>query len=278
MTLADQIFELIKKTSSTLPKDVKQVLKGNRSLSHIFEIIQETLEISVKDSLPICQDTGFPYFYLKLPLKKAPLIENIEEAIADALKKATEKGILRPNSVDPISNINYGNNLGEHLPYIDYHFTQEDKITCYLLLKGGGSENASGQYSLPLSEIKAGRDKKGIINTVLFHLQKIQGQGCAPGIIGIGIGGDRALSMKLAKNQLFRNLDDSAADPALSELEKEILSKANQLEIGPMGLGGKPTLLAVKAAKAARHPASFFVSISYLCWVARRGECILSIN
>ncbi|HCL57708.1 MAG TPA: fumarate hydratase [Spirochaetia bacterium] len=279
MNLKNQFLNLIQKTSTTLPKDIKDfflqpVFKENA----IFEIFRKTLSLSRKKNVPICQDTGFPYFVIELPVKEAHLKPKIEKAVYLALLEATQKGILRPNTVDPISNKNYGTNLGPDLPYIDWEIKNKGFVQAKLLLKGGGSENASGQYSLPLSEIQAGRDKEGIVKTVLFHLQKIQGQGCSPGIIGIGIGGDRSLSMKTAKKQLFRKINDFHSDPEIALLEKEILDKANQLEIGPMGLGGTPTLMSAKIEKITRHPASFFVSIAYLCWVARRGECRINIK
>jgi fumarate hydratase class I len=242
-----------------------------------FEIMRKNLEISQKSSLPICQDTGFPYFNLEISPEKTRFLPKILDAISAALKRATENGFLRPNSVDPITNENYGFNLGEGLPYVELEWKDREDILCRLLLKGGGSENASGQYSLPMEELGAGRDRAGIVKTVLYHLQKIQGQGCGPGIVGIGIGGDRSLSMKIAKKQLFRPLDDKNPDPQLGELEEKILQMGNELEIGVMGLGKGPTLLGAKAGKAARHPASFFVSVAYLCWVARRDQCLLPI-
>jgi len=272
------LLELIKNTSTNLPEDINRKLKSYAGDSPTFSIINETLCISRQGEVPICQDTGFPYFYIKIPYSQSAYIQLIQEAISRALIEATTQGFLRPNTVHSLTNQNYGNNLGEGLPFIDWEFTLQGEIECHLLLKGGGSENASGQYSLPLSEIGAGRDINGIINTVLYHLHKIQGQGCAPGIIGVAIGGDRAMSMKLAKKQLFRSLEDINSNSELLNIEQEILSRANQLNIGAMGLGGEHTLLGVKAAFAARHPASFFVSIAYLCWVARRGKCLLNIN
>ncbi len=277
MNFTDQIYELIKKTASSLPADIKKKILNEKN-SDVLNVIKEAIYISEEQKIPICQDTGYPYFLIEIPEKQIDKKPIIEKSIIEAIKKATKNSFLRPNSVDPISNINFGNNLGLNLPYVEWDITTGNNTFCNLLLKGGGSENVSMQYSLPFNKINAGRDIKGIINTVLFHIQKIQGQGCSPGFLGIGIGGDRAFSMKLAKKQLFRKIEDINDDKDLAYIEKEILTSGNKLEIGPMGLGGNPTLLAVKAAKAARHPASFFVSISYLCWVARRNKCQLNIH
>lgn len=273
--MIDTVFNLIWDCSSSLAEDAVKLIQGLPNDNEVFKIMKESIQVSSEKKKPICQDTGYPYFKVSLPYEKAVLIPKIKEAVSKALVKATQQGVLRPNSVNPISNKNYGNNLGTALPYIDWNWSEEKDISISLLLKGGGSENVSAQYSLPFEASGAGRDQKGIINTVLYHLQQIQGKGCSPGVLGIAIGGDRASSAKLAKAQLFRSLEDENSDKDLAFIEKEILKRANLLDIGAMGLGGNPTLLAVKAAQASRHPASFFVSISYLCWVIRRKTCIL---
>ena len=139
-----------------------------------------------------------------------------------------------------------------------------------LLMKGGGSENMSMQFSLPDATLGAGRDLEGVRRAVLAAVQHAQGFGCAPGILGVAIGGDRASGFEEAKLQLLRNLADTNPDPRLARLERRILREANTLGIGPMGLGGKTTLLAVKIGSRPRVPASFFVTVAYLCWAARR--------
>jgi len=144
-----------------------------------------------------------------------------------------------------------------------------------LLMKGGGSENMSCQFSLPDAALGAGRDLEGVRRAVLAAVQRAQGFGCAPGILGVSIGGDRASGFEEAKLQLLRNLDDTNADPQLARLERRILREANTLGIGPMGLGGKTTLLAVKIGSRPRVPASFFVTVAYLCWAARRRTLTL---
>jgi fumarate hydratase class I len=142
-------------------------------------------------------------------------------------------------------------------------------------MKGGGSENMSRQFSLPDASIGAGRDLEGVRRAVLTAVQQAQGYGCAPGILGVCIGGDRASGYEEAKLQLLRNLADTNPDPVLARLERRILREANSLGIGPMGLGGKTTLLAVKIGARPRVPASFFVTVAYLCWAARRRSITL---
>ncbi|PKL13102.1 MAG: fumarate hydratase, partial [Spirochaetae bacterium HGW-Spirochaetae-6] len=264
--LVEKILDLIKTTVTKLPEDVEQALLALPD-SPIVEVMKETMAISGGHALPICQDTGYPYFLVKLAPADLGYYRLIEESVSEALVRATLEGFLRPNAVDPLTQRNPGNNLGPGLPYIEWELGSQEGSWLYLLLKGGGSENVSAQYALPFSAAGAGRDIRGVINTLLYHVEQIQGHGCSPGILGVGIGGDRSLSMKLAKKQLFRSINDINPDENLRKIEDEVLARANKLGIGPMGLGGESTLLSVKAGAAARHPASFYVSVAYLCWV-----------
>jgi fumarate hydratase class I len=155
-------------------------------------------------------------------------------------------------------------------PAISSTETGEKGIEVSLLLKGGGSENVSAQYSLPYAPLDAGRDLEGVRRVCLEAVRRAEGKGCAPGILGVCIGGDRGGGYGEAKHQLLRRLDDSNPDAPLAALEERILADANALGIGPMGLGGRTTLLGAKIGQLHRVPASYFVSISYMCWVARR--------
>lgn len=140
------------------------------------------------------------------------------------------------------------------------------------MLKGGGCENVSTQYKLPDMSLAAGRDLDGVRKTALDAITKAQGKGCAPGTLGIAIGGDRGSSFAASKEVLLRKLDDKNPDTTLSELEEKITSQANELDIGPMGFRGKTTVLGTKIKNLHRLPASYFVSISYMCWAFRRRQ------
>jgi fumarate hydratase class I len=185
--------------------------------------------------------------------------------------QATQRAYLRPNAVDSLTGANTGNNLGdEHFPTIHFEEIEGDTLLIDLMLKGGGCENVGAQYSLPNSDLGAGRDLAGVRKVTLDAVQKAQGKGCSPGILGIAIGGDRGSSFAASKETLLRQLDDSNSSSELDRLEQRLTEESNQLGIGPMGFGGKTTVLGTKIKATHRLPASYFVSVSYMCWAYRR--------
>ena len=197
----------------------------------------------------------------------------IRQAIREAVAEATRRGKLRPNSVDSITGKNSGDNLGEETPVIHFEQWEEDEIEVRLILKGGGCENKNIQYSLPceLDHLgRADRNLEGVRKCVLHAVWQAQGQGCAPGAVGVCIGSDRAHGYDLAKRQLFRTLDDVNPQPELAKLESQIMEEANRLGVGAMGFGGKASLIGCKIGVANRLPASYFVSVAYDCWAFRR--------
>ncbi len=274
--LTEAILELVRRTSTDLPADVEASLRqaveqeepGSAARGALLTILKN-VEISRQNSTPICQDTGTPIFYVYYPAgwSTRQLRKQIETAVAEATKRA----YLRPNSVNALTEKNTGNNLGDdYFPAIHFDEIDGEALTIKLILKGGGCENVGAQYSLPDSRLEAGRDLAGVRKTVLDAVQKAQGQGCAPGILGVAIGGDRGTSYYASKETLFRKMDEQNADPKLNALEERITGEANQLGIGPMGFGGKTTVLATRMIGMHRLPASFFVSVSYMCWAYRR--------
>ena len=268
------MYELIHKTCTVLPQDITSALENalshenNGSIAHeTLGIIMQSAALSCNNRLPICQDTGAILAIIEGRPDKSVFL--IAEAIIGATRALTKEGILRQNCVDPLSEKNTLDNTGAFVPQI--HFEPKDGPTRIgIMLKGGGSENMSMQYSLPLQRLQALRDMEGVRRCILDCVFQAQGQGCAPGILGVCIGGDRASGYLVAKKQLFRKLQDMNPSPVLASLEQTILAEANTLGIGPMGLGGNTTLLGVKIGTAGRHPASYFVTVSYSCWATRR--------
>ena len=272
--LGDSILDTVIGASTELPGDVARALHEaytdepagacKSALGHIVE----NIDLAKEKQTPICQDTGYPTFFVDIP----PGWDKgrVTDLVHDALKTATQRAILRPNAVNPFTGKNSGDNIGEYYPAIYFQDVPGDTLELKLLLKGGGSENVSCQYKLPHTPLGAGRDLAGVEKVVLHGVLEAQGFGCGPGIIGIGIGGDRAQSYSIAKKQLLRPLDDRSTMPELAKLESAVKDKANALGIGAMGFGGRTTVLGVKAGWGHRHPASFFVTIAYGCWALRR--------
>jgi len=276
----ESLVELIRITSTVVPEDVfKTISKAitseeqNTTASYAMNIIKDNIDLAKYKSQPLCQDTGTVIFYVYHPagFHQTPFKEQIKKAVV----KATQKGYLRQNSVNSLTGENAGTNLGEGHPSIHFYETNKKEVEVKLMLKGGGCENVSAQYSLPDTGLGAGRDLEGVRKVIIDAVYKAQGKGCGPGALGVCIGGDRADSAYFAKKQLLRKLDDKNSLPELDKLEKEIVETCNKLGIGPMGFGGKTTLLSCKITHANRVPASFIVSISYMCWAFRRQGIIL---
>ncbi len=282
--ITDKILELVRLTSTDLPPDVEASIhraveqeEPGSAARGALETIIKNVELSRQNSTPICQDTGTPIFYVYHPAGWSTRL--LRQQIETAVVLATKKAYLRPNSVDSISGKNSGNNLGgKHFPSIHFEEVEGEALTIELMLKGGGCENVGAQYSLPNDALNAGRDLAGVRKVVLDAAFQAQGQGCAPGILGVAIGGDRGSSYYASKETLYRKLDDTNPDPQLDALEKRLVEEGNQLGIGPMGFGGKTTLLGTKITALNRLPASYFVSVSYMCWAYRRRKMTISAD
>ncbi len=276
--LRGSLLELITQTSANLPPDVRLAMsralgeEQNTRSQQALSVIATNIDMASNAEGPICQDTGWPTFEIKTPVGVSQI--QIKAEIREAIAEATRRGKLRPNSVDSLTGKNSGDNLGPGTPTM--HFEQwenDDEIEIKLLLKGGGCENKNIQYSLPttLPHLgSAGRDLEGVRKCVLHAVWQAQGHGCSAGAIGVCIGGDRSVGYQVAKDQLFRTLDDVNPDPQLRQLEEYVMQTSNTLGIGTMGFGGTTSLIGCKVASINRLPASFFVSVAYDCWAFRR--------
>src|ERR1700704_4044713 len=274
----DSVLQLIVRTSTDLPPDVRAAMKhslvsepeGTRS-SKALTIIAQNIDLAADGEGAICQDTGMPTFEVRVPVGANQIW--MRQQIREAIAEATRRGKLRPNSVDSITGANSGDNLGPGTPVIHFEQWEEDEVEVKLILKGGGCENKNIQYSLPANLEKLGRadrNLEGVRKCLLHAVWQAQGQGCAPGALGVCIGSDRAHGYVLAKQQLLRSLDDVNPNPQLAQLEAEIMDEANRLGGGAMGFGGNGSLIGCKIMAANRLPASFFVSVAYDCWAFRR--------
>lgn len=277
----ESLLKLIEKTSTQIPDDVSRVIlkalkkeEKNTTAEYALNIIKNNIDLAKKKIQPLCQDTGTVIFYFKIPEGFGQ--SALKKATEKAVLKATKLGLLRQNSVDTLTGKNDSMNIGPGHPTFYFEEHKRKTLEVRLVLKGGGCENVGAQYALPHTELGAGRDLEGVRRVILDAVQKAGGKGCGPGVLGVCIGGDRASGHSHAKKQLLRTLDDQNEIKELKKLEDDIVKQANELGIGPMGFGGKTTLLGCKVGVLNRLPASYFVSISYMCWAFRRQGFVLS--
>ena len=273
--LLDSLVEIIRRTSAEIPDDVQRAIlagleaeKKGTIAESAMKIIERNITLAKQKSQPICQDTGSVLFHVNAPVGFDQMM--FEETARQAVTRSTVSGYLRQNSVNSLTGVNDGTNVGPGAPSIHFHQHREPHLEIRLILKGGGCENVGAQYSLPNEKLKANRDLDGCRRVILDDVLQAQGKGCGPGILGVCIGGDRATGYEFSKHQFLRFIEDRNPQPELDALEQDILKTANELGIGPMGFGGKTTLLGVKIGAVNRVPASFFVSVSYMCWAYRR--------
>ncbi len=278
--MTEQLVELVRRTATDLPADVEAALVAAQAREAEYSaaagalaMILQNVSLARKQSTPVCQDTGTPIFKVSHPIGVSQ--REIVQAARRACAIATQRSYLRPNAVDSLTGKNSGDNTGIDYPTIHFQEWDSDEIKVVLLLKGGGSENVGVQYKLPDAGLKAGRDLEGVRKVILDAVYQAQGKGCAPGILGVTIGGDRGSGYLKAKEALLRKLDDANPDPTLDAFEKRLVEDINQLEIGPMGFGGRTTVLGVKVAVQHRLPACYFVSVAYMCWAARRATMMI---
>jgi len=279
--LTEKFVDIIAHASTQLPPDVVEALRQAREKEEAGSLAQKALDTILRNVelaggawQPICQDTGTPLVWIHHPVGVSTRM--LTRAFTEAVKQATAKQLLRPNAVDPLTEKNTGNGAAPGIPTVHCEEWDEEDLEVHLILKGGGCENVGAQYSLPNSALGADRNLEGVRRCVLDAVHKAQGKGCAPGILGVCFGGDRGSGYVESKRQLLRRLDDRNPIPELDALEQRLLKEANELGIGPMGFGGKTTVLGVKIGYLGRLPASYFVSVSYMCWANRRAGARIS--
>jgi fumarate hydratase subunit alpha len=267
----DTAVNLLRLAVTKLPQDIKEAIQKayREEVSETgkvqLEVMLKNIELAEKENTPICQDTGSIIFYVKAS-SQARGLDKIESALIKATKRATKEIPLRPNAVDPFTEQNTGDNVGRFIPYINWEITTGDTIEITAFPKGGGSENAS-----QLGMITPGDGVKGLKKFVIDAVIKAGAKPCPPTILGVALGGGADIAMKLAKTVLLRPLNQPNSNPKLAKIERELYEAANTTGIGPMGLGGKNTVLGVNIEYASRHPGSYPVAVAFQCWAARRS-------
>lgn len=272
--LENGIVQLIKKAETELPNDVVAALEKAYKVEigvakTQIEAILENIKLAKKSGRPMCQDTGIQTFFVKIGID-FPEINKLKNIITEGVKKATKDIPLRPNTVDPITAENHNDNTGVHIPYITWDFQEGSDVIITAFPKGGGSENMS-----KLGMLKPGVGIEGVKDFVVEEMNKAAGQPCPPTVVGVGIGGGADLSLKLGKKALLRPVGVRNKDKIIAKIEEELIQRINASGIGPMGLGGKTTVLDVHIEKAHRHPASLPVGLAVQCWADRRARMII---
>ncbi|MFO8078189.1 MAG: fumarate hydratase [Thermoplasmatota archaeon] len=275
--LVDGIVQLIKKAETILPDDVYLALQHAHEIESGIAKIQlrnilENVKIAKKTGRPLCQDTGVQTFFLKIG-EDFPYIGQLKSILIQAVKKATISVPLRPNSFDLFTRKQHSDNVGDYVPVINYDFVSGDSVQVTVVPKGGGSENMSKLVMLRPSD-----GLKGVKEFVVKEMIQAGGNPCPPTVVGVGIGGGADLAMKLGKIALLRPVGQRHPNPLVSRLEKDLIKTINESNIGPMGLGGKTTVLDVHVEKAPRHPASLPVGMVVQCWADRRATAIIQRN
>jgi len=269
--IEDTVVELFRIAETRLPDDVKRALQAalereaSEAAKSVLRAILRNVELAEQRSIPMCQDTGTPIIYIELG-EDFPVKAGLRDIIVRATVRATKEVPLRPNTVDPFTGKNPGDNTGRMIPFIDWEVVAGGDLKITVMPKGGGSE-----FTCQLRNVSPGLGIRGVKRAVLEAVQEAGGKPCPPIIVGVGIGGSADIALRLAKKAILRPIDERHPEPEVAKLEQELLEMLNGLGIGPMGLGGRTTVLGVNVEYAYRHPALIPVGIATQCWAARRA-------
>jgi tartrate/fumarate subfamily iron-sulfur-dependent hydro-lyase alpha chain len=282
-TVEEAAKQLYIRALKVLPPDLKAALARARetetdaSGQGFLEIMLENVEVAERDENLVCQDTGTVVFWLEVGEECALNLARVTAAVKKGTERATLEHPLRPNSVHPLTRKNTMTNTGRHLPAMHYEFVAgrpdlpADALKLHCLPKGSGSEN--------MSFLKMLIPADGVAGVKRFILECIVEAGpkpCPPTIVGVGLGGTADLCAALAKKAVLRPLGTHSDDPVVAALEDELFAAANELGIGPMGLGGRNTVLGVHIEHAHTHITQNPVAVNLQCWAARRASAVVT--
>lgn len=266
--ITDAVAKMCMDANYFLSEDMKEAFNNAKAKEEsqlgkkIFSQLEENLEIAGSDKIPICQDTGMAVVFVEIGQDVTLQGANITDAINEGVRKGYVEGYLRKSVVsDPIERINTKDNTPA---VIHYDIVPGDKVKITLAPKGFGSENMSKVYML-----KPADGIEGVKEAILSAVKDAGPNACPPLVVGVGIGGTFEKSALMAKKALTRSLNDKPSIPWVAELEEEMLDKINSLGIGPGGLGGKITALAVNINTYATHIAGLPVAVNMCCHVNR---------
>jgi len=278
MTIQMALAAALKQAATVLPQDVVTALRAarERETSSLgaaqLDTILENVSVAREGSIPMCQDTGIQAFFVEAGVE-SPFLKDLKGWISEAVVQATAAIPLRPNTVNLFTGVNPGDNSGRFMPFINWELVDGDDVVISVLPKGGGSENMSA-----LKMLLPGVGIKGIEKAVVEHIVSCGGKPCPPTILGIGIGGGADIAMKLGKKAVLRDIGSQHPVAEAADLERELLELVNMTGVGPMGVGGETTCLAVHVEVAHRHPASLPLGIVVQCWANRRARVRLAAD
>lgn len=275
MYLGEVLERLIERGVTEIPKDVENALvlahrkERKKTAKSQLSLILKNVELARKNRVPICQDTGTPVFYVRVG-RRCDHVFDIEHELRNAVRNCTRKSILRPNIVEPLSRANSQDNSGVGMPIVHYELFDGDHIEITYAPKGAGTENFSTLWMM-----RPGTGTKEIEGKVLDRVIEMGGRPCPPYVLGIGLGGTSERCLEIARKASLREIGRKSEDRKLAALESSLLSKINKTGIGPMGLGGDTTCLAVNMGASACHTATMPVALSVSCWADRRSRVFL---
>lgn len=267
-----------------IPEDVRAALKaglgaeqkdGNTTAEQVLFTILENIKTADEHNTLVCQDTGLPVYKVVVGMNAGIDIPELKARIRKACERATAEYPLRSNTVHPLTRKHTGTNTGEGIPIIKLDFAPDsDRIQMTMAPKGSGSENMSFLRMLNPSE-----GRTGIKKFVLQCIFESGAKPCPPMIVGIGLGGTSDVAMQLAKEaSTFRKIGSANADPEVATLEKELLEHINQTGIGPQGLGGSTTAMAVNIEWAHTHISHNPVAVNIQCWRGERASATIAAD
>ena len=271
-TITKEVSRLCIEAATYIENDVLSCLKKAMNnedglAKEILSQIIENDELATKENVPMCQDTGITVVFVEIG-NEVHINGDIYDAINKGISDGYTKGYLRKSVVkSPLNRVNTKDNTPG---IIHIKFVMGDKLKITICPKGAGSEN--------MSKVKMLVPADGILGIKKFVLDTVKeagGRPCPPLVIGVGIGGDIEKAGLIAKEALLRPIDDESSDPDANKLEKELYKELNDLRVGPMGLGGKTTALAVKVNLYPCHIASLPVAVNIQCHASRHKVVIL---
>jgi fumarate hydratase subunit alpha/L(+)-tartrate dehydratase alpha subunit len=286
------IYDTIERTAADLyiralediPEDVRGALKRgqkteeaqkNETANQLMLTILNNIEVADREGMLVCQDTGLPIFHVTVGDRAPVSMSELKAALARGCVCATRERPLRSNTVHPLTRKHTGNNTGEGIPIIHLDFIADsDEIAIIMAPKGSGSENMSFLRMLVPAE-----GIRGIHKFVLQCIFESGAKPCPPVIVGVGLGGTSDVASKLAKQaSCFRKIGTLNADPDIAQLERELLDEVNRTGVGPQGLGGATTALAVHIEWAHTHISQNPVAVNLQCWRGERAEAVITAN